>query len=111
MCACAYLLPEGVVGDGLDHLARRRLDDERAIVERGELHVEATERLRERDRPLDEEVIALALVLGVRLLLEHKDDVARLAVGDLVGLLGVVDLVPVGRALGHVHLECLLHLP
>mmetsp|Transcript_28636 Transcript_28636/g.61605 ORF Transcript_28636/g.61605 Transcript_28636/m.61605 type:complete len:354 (-) Transcript_28636:369-1430(-) len=104
------LVAKRVVGHRLQDLARLGLDDEDPVVEVLHLHLEAAERLAERDFPLYVEVVALALEFGVGLLLQHKDHVASLAIWDLVRLLREVDLVLVRCALGNVHLELLLHL-
>mmetsp|Transcript_24545 Transcript_24545/g.66725 ORF Transcript_24545/g.66725 Transcript_24545/m.66725 type:complete len:541 (+) Transcript_24545:434-2056(+) len=101
---------EGVEGHGLHHLARLGLDEELAAVEVGELHAEAAERLHEGDLALHIQIRALALELRVWLLLQHEDNVAGDAAGDLVRLLVEGELVPIGRALRHDHLHDLLHL-
>merc|ERR1719201_759645 len=104
------LLAERIVGHRRDALAGARFDEQLAAVQVLELHREAAERLRKRDGALNVQVVALALEVWVRLLLADEDDVARLAVGDLVRLLREGQLVPVRRALRDVHLERLLHL-
>ena len=64
----------------LDHLARRMSYDEIAAVEMFEREVEAAQCLRDSDRVVAVEVVALALEQLVFLLLQHDDDVTSLAV-------------------------------
>merc|ERR1719326_204728 len=99
------LLLERVEAHRPHDVARPRLDPELAAVEVLELERKAAQRVRERDRALDVQVVALALEALVRLHVELDDDVARVAVGDLVPLLRELDLVALRRALRDVHLE------
>eukprot|EP00964_Phaeocystis_antarctica_P159804 scaffold131006_cov69-Phaeocystis_antarctica.AAC.4 len=104
------LLGKRVVRGRRDALARAGFDQQLPAVEVLQLHGEAAQGLGERDGALNVQVVSLALELCVRLLLANKDDIARLAVGDLVRLLREGELVPVRRALRNVHLQRLLHL-
>merc|ERR1712166_536232 len=88
------LLGKRVVRGRRDALARAGFDQQLPAVEVLQLHGEAAQGLGERDGALNVQVVSLALELCVRLLLANKDDVARLAVGDLVRLLREGELVP-----------------
>eukprot|EP00962_Isochrysis_galbana_P060092 scaffold34103_cov253-Isochrysis_galbana.AAC.3 len=61
------LLGEGVIRHWPEHVAWGRLDDERAAVQVLEFHLEATQRLAQRDCALDVEIVAPPLEVGMRL--------------------------------------------